>query len=511
MTDLFNHSFKSVEKLATGIPGFDHVSAGGLPKGRTCLVSGTAGSSKTVFAVQFLVEGIKKNEGGGVFITFEESPEDIRNNMRGFGWDIEAYEKEGKWAFVDASPQPEQDVLEVGSYDLGALMARIEHAIKKTSATRVSMDSLGAVFGQFSSPEIVRHELHRTGMSLKSMHVTAILTAERTEEYGSLARYGVEEFVADNVIILRNVLEEEKRRRTIEILKFRGTNHHKGEFPFTIIPGEGIVIIPLSEIKLQQRSSNVRVSSGNSKLDEMCGGGFFRDSILLVSGATGTGKTLLVTEFINGGRNSGEKSLLFAFEESREQMFRNATGWGMDFEQMENDGKLKVVSEYPEVMGLEDHLIKMKKEIEAFKPTRVAVDSLSALDRVSTAKGFREFVIALTSFIKHQEIVGLFSSTTPSLLGGTSITEAHISSITDSIILLRYVEMFGEMRRGITVLKMRGSMHDKDIREYTIDAQGMHIGAQFRNVTGILAGNPVQVSQQDIERLGGLFADEDSK
>jgi circadian clock protein KaiC len=504
-----SNKFDSVPKLETGIPGFDHVASGGLPKGRTCLLSGTAGSSKTVFAVQFLVEGIRRSEGGSVFVTFEESPADIRRNMLGFGWDIERFEEEKKWAFVDASPQPDMEVTESGSYDLGGLLARIEHAIRKTGAGRVSIDSLGAVFGQFLSADTVRRELHRVAMALKSMGVTAVMTAERTEEYGSLARYGVEEFVADNVIILRNVLEEEKRRRTVEILKFRGTNHHKGEFPFTIIPGEGIVVIPLSEIKLQQKSSNVRLSSGNRKLDEMCGGGFFRDSILLVSGATGTGKTLLVTEFINGGRLEGEKSLLFAFEESREQMFRNATGWGMDFEKMEHDGKLKVVSEYPEVMGLEDHLIKMKKEIERFKPTRVAVDSLSALDRVSTAKGFREFVIALTSFIKHQEIVGLFSSTTPSLLGGTSITEAHISSITDSIILLRYVEMFGEMRRGITVLKMRGSMHDKEIREYTIDGKGMHIGAQFRNVAGILAGNPTQVTQQDIERLGGLFSERD--
>ena len=294
-------------------------------------------------------------------------------------------------------------------------------------------------------------------------------------------------------------------------MKFRGTNHYKGEFPFTIIPGEGIVVIPLSEIQLEQKSSNVRVSSGNKKLDEMCGGGFFRDSIVLVSGATGTGKTLLVTEFIASGEADDQRSLLFAFEESREQLFRNATGWGMDFEEMEKKGKLRVVCEYPEVMGLEDHLIRMKKEIGSFKPTRVAVDSLSALERVSTVKGFREFVIGLTSFIKHQEIVGLFSSTTPTLLGGTSITEAHISTITDSIILLRYVEILGEMRRGITVIKMRGSMHDKDIREYTIDGKGMHIGAQFRNVAGILAGHPVQVSQHDIERLGGMFPEGDVK
>ena len=501
-------SHECVEKLLTGITGFDHISVGGLPKGRTTLVAGTAGSAKTVFATQFLAEGILQAGQGGVFVTFEEPPNDIKANMKGLGWDIEKWERESKWAFVDASYDPEQEVIEAGAYDLGALLARIEHSIRKTDAKRVSMDSLGAIFGRFSNAFIVRKELYRVAQALRQMNVTSVLTAERTEEYGEIARFGVEEFVSDNVIILRNALEAEKRRRTAEILKFRGTMHNKGEFPFTIIPDEGIVVIPLSEIQLKQKSSDIRITSGNCELDKMCGGGFFRDSIILASGATGTGKTLLVTEFIAGGASQGERCLLFAFEESRGQLFRNATGWGADFKTMESDGKLQVICEYPEVMGLEDHLIKLKAAIKKFRPDRIAVDSLSALERVSTPKGFREFVIGLTSFVKHQEMAGLFTSTTPTLLGGTSITEAHISTITDSIILLRYVEMFGEMRRGLTVLKMRGSMHDKGIREFSIDGKGMHIGEQFHNVAGILAGLPVQVSQAEVDRLSGMFTDD---
>jgi len=497
-----------IAKLETGIPGFDLISNGGLPLGRTTLVSGTAGSAKTVFAAQFLAEGITQKDEGGVFITFEESPADIRRNMTGFGWRIQQWEEEGKWAFVDASPQPGEEALVVGEYDLGALMARIEHAVQKVGATRVSMDSLGAIFTQLTDSATVRRELFRIASALRQLGVTAIMTAERTQEYGEIARFGVEEFVADNVVILRNILESEKRRRTMEILKFRGTTHQKGEFPFTIISDAGIVAIPLSAIELKQKSSNVRISYGSPELDDMCGGGFFRDSIILVSGATGTGKTLTVTQFMAGGANNDERCLLFAFEESREQLFRNASGWGIDYEQMERDGRLKVICEYPEVMGLEDHLIEMKAIIEAFKPQRVAVDSFSALERVSTIKGFREFVIGLTSFIKHQEMAGLFTSTTPTLLGGTSVTEAHISTITDSIILLRYVEMFGEMRRGITVLKMRGSMHDKDIREFTIDGGGMHIGKPFSNITGILSGRPIHVVPDELARLDNMFGDD---
>ena len=242
----------------------------------------------------------------------------------------------------------------------------------------------------------------------------------------------------------------------------------------------------------------------------MCGGGFFRDSVVLLSGATGCGKTLITTEFIAGGVESGERCLLFAFEESRDQLFRNAHGWGIDFARMEAEGQLKVICEYPESASLEDHLIAIKAIIDDFKPNRVAVDSLSALERVSTIKGFREFVIGLTSYIKHRELAGLFTATTSNLLGGSSVTETHISTITDSIILLRYVEMYGEMRRGITVLKMRGSTHDKQIREFSIDGAGMHIGKPFRNVSGILSGLLSHYAPGEVERLRTLFQEDAS-
>ncbi len=499
---------KVVEKLPTGIPGFDYIADGGIPRGRTVLVAGSAGSGKTIFATQFLVEGIRRVGEPGVFVTFEEDPTDIRRNVKTFDWDIARWEAEGKWAFVDAAPDPSQEVTVVGDFDFGALLARIEHAVAKIGARRVVLDSLGAVFGHFVDSHRVRHELFRVAAGLRELGVTAILTAERTDEYGEIARHGIEEFVADGVVILRNVLEEEKRRRTIEILKLRGTTHRKGEYPFTVVPAEGVIVIPISAIELKQRSGDIRVTSGNPELDKMCGGGLYRDSIILVSGATGTGKTLLVTHFIDGGAAADERCLLFAYEESREQLGRNAIGWGTDFDRLEEEGRLRVVCEYPESASLEDHLVRIKEHIETFKPHRIAIDSLSAMERIATLRGFREFVLGVTSFIKHKEITGLFTATTPTLTGGSSVTETHISSITDSIILLRYVELFGEMRRGMTVLKMRGSAHDKDIRELVIDNQGMHIGAPFRNVAGILAGNPVQIAVSEMERLDRLFPPE---
>ncbi|MFC5271691.1 circadian clock protein KaiC [Adhaeribacter terreus] len=484
----------NIKKLVTGIAAFDHISDGGLPEGRTTLVAGTSGSAKTLFGAQFLAMGIRLFDQAGVFVTFEEQVDDIRQNLRSFNWEIDKWEKEGKWVFLDGSPKDEDSVT-IGEYDLSAFRVRLERAIIKCNAKRVVIDSIGSVFSQFPELHTIRRELFKVAMTLRRLHTTSIITAERTEEYGDISRFGVEEFLTDNVIILRNVLANEKRRRTIEILKFRGSNHVKGENPFTIIPNEAIVIIPLSAMELKQRSSNVRVSSGIAKLDEMCGGGFYRDSIILVSGATGAGKTLLVANFINGIREKKERCLLMAFEESREQLFRNAKGWGEDFEQLEKDGLLKVVCIYPEVSSLEDHFINIQQIVKDFKPNRIAIDSLSALTRTSSEKGFREFIIALTSFLKHKEITGMFTATTPLLTGGSSVTEGNISTITDTIILLRYVEVSGEMQRSITVLKMRGSRHDAAIRRFTIDSQGMNIGEPFEGISGILTGNPVVIKK----------------
>lgn len=496
-----------LEKLRTGIAGLDQIARGGLPKGRATLISGTAGSAKTVLASQYLAEGIIQFKEPGIFATFEESPEDIRRNMSGFNWNIADWESQNLWRFVDLSPSEDGDENSIlGDFDFGGVIARLKHAIEQTKATRVVLDSINSIFTRFENEAVIRRELFRLSRELKKMHVTSIVTTERLSDYGETSKHGVEEFVADNVILLRNVLDNENRRRTLEILKFRGTEHQKGESPFTIVPGLGLALLPLSSRELTQKSSSRRISSGIESLDQLCGGGFFQDSIVLVSGATGTGKSLMTTHFVTGGEST-ERSLLLGFEESSDQMLRNARGWGMDFNTMIDNGRLKIICTYPESASLEDHLFIVQAAIEEFKPTRVAVDSLSALSRVSGEKSFRDFVLGLSSFLKEREIAGLFTSATASLLGGESVTESHISTITDSIILLRYVEMFGEMLRGITVLKMRGSQHEKEIRRFDVDGSGMHIAKSFKNMTGILSGTPMYVDSREVERLKGLFDD----
>lgn len=493
---------KGVQKIRTVIEGFDDISHGGMPAGRTTLVSGTSGTGKTLFAIQFLYNGIINFDEPGVFVTFEESPTDIIKNAYSFGWDLGKLINEGKLFILDASPDPEgQDV--VGSFDLSALIERIQYAIRKYKAKRVSIDSVTAVFQQYDAVSVVRREIFRLVARLKQMSVTTVMTTERVEEYGPVARFGVEEFVSDNVVILRNVLEGERRRRTCEILKLRGTTHMKGEYPFTIT-SDGINIFPLGAMRLTQRSSNARVSSGVSTLDEMCGGGFFKDSIILATGATGTGKTLLVSKFLEDACNNGERAILFAYEESRAQLLRNAYSWGIDFEEMEKKGLLKILCAYPESAGLEDHLQIIKTELVEFKPSRMAIDSLSALERGVTNNAFRQFVIGVTGYAKQEEITGFFTNTTDQFMGAHSITESHISTITDTILMLQYVEIRGEMSRALNVFKMRGSWHDKGIREYTISEKGPDIRDSFRNYERIISGSPSRISVDEKTELSRI-------
>jgi len=477
-----------LERVKTGVEAFDDLVMGGLPRGRTTIVGGTPGSGKTVFATQFLAHGITERDEPGVFVTFEESPEEIEVNMASFGWDIRRWRGMSKLVFVDASPSDSDEIV-VGDFDLAGLLTRILHATRSAKAKRIVLDSITQLFDHFIADQaLVRRELLRIAAALKREGLTVLMTAERNSEYGEISRHRIEEFVADNVVILRNALDRERRRRTIEVLKMRGSRHVEGEVPFTLVSEQGMVAVPLSSLRLEQQSGTKRVTSGNPELDAMTSGGFFRDSVTLVSGATGTGKTLLATHFLAGGVAAGERALLVGYEESRGQLFRNARSWGVDFGTMERDGLLKVICLYPEAQSLPDHLLMIRELVAEFEPQRLAIDSLSALERIAPETGFREFLISLTSFIKKREIAGLCSATDKSLIGGHSASEQHISTLTDSIILLRYIQQVDALHRGLMVLKMRGSDHDKQIRSFTIDGSGMHLGPPLRDAPDIFGG-----------------------
>jgi len=479
-----------LERLATGINGFDQVALGGLTRGRTTLVTGSTGSGKTLFAVEFLARGILRSGEPGLFVTFEETPDDLRRNWASLGFPIRQWESEGKWAFVDASADVEEAPV-IGAYDFGALAARIGHAARQIGAARVSVDSLDAVFTRFADPGVIRHELARIAAVLEKAEVTAVITAERADEYDHVSRYGVEEFVLDNVIILRNVLAQERRRRTVEIVKMRGAAHRTGEWLFTIDPRDGLVVIPLAFLVPPfARASQVRVSCGNDELDQMCRGGFFKDAIILLTGPSGAGKTLTSLKFVAAGLAAGERCLAFTFDESREQVRRNSAGWGIDLDSSEESGLLRIVCDYPEVASLEDHFIRIRRAIEEHKPDRLVIDTLSALERIVSPRALLDFVIALGSLVRQHSITTLLTSApagrfTPQL---TPSIAGELASLTDVTITLRYFEHAGEIRRAIAVMQTRGSGHDPSIRQVTIDADGMHIAEPVTGPAGIFSG-----------------------
>jgi len=505
-----------IEKEETGIVGFDTASDGGLPKGRMTIVAGTAGSAKTIFATQFLVHGILKKESNAVFVTFEETPEEICRDMAGFNWDLRKFEEEGRLKFVDISLPHDVEIEQWKSiipvcYEVRNIIGKIENAVQKINAKRVVIDSIGTMFGDNVDRATIRSKIFRISSSLRKMGVTSVMTIERSEEYGPVSRYGVEEFAAENVVVLRNVFEEKRRRRTMEILKFRGTNHLRGEFPFAIISGKGIMAFPityLQKVISKPQLSQNKVTSGSKELDAMCNGGFFKDSIIFVSGGPGCGKTVLSTQFIAGGVASGEKGLLVTFDENKEAIYRNALARNINLKAMEEKGNLFIHSVYPESLGVDEHLSEIISSIETFKPERIVIDSLSAIERITSPKGLEEFIMGITYYIKQKGITAIYTANSNPISISCGPLESLGFAIADAIILIKYVEVFGELHRGIIIMKMRSSAHDKEIREFTIDDKGIHIGRAFRNISGVLSGTLVHKSSAEHEsRIDKLFTE----
>ena len=481
----------SVRKLATGIRGFDHVAMGGLPARRATVVAGQAGSAKTVFAAQFLAEGVRRGQPG-VFVTLEEPADDLRANLLTLGCDLTSWEDAGDWRFVDASPLARVDAPQGHApYSIETLAAQIGHAVDATGAERLALDSLNAVLAMQEDVVAARQLLRSLIASLRSMGLTVVLTVETPgDPGGTLSRYGVEEFVADNVVLLRNVREGSYRRRTLEVLKMRGAMHHKGDVGFTVVPGQGLVVLPITAPEQGRQSGSERVSSGNAGLDRLTHGGLLRGSSTLLSGPTGTGKTLLATQFAAEGAAAGERALVVAYEETPEQVRANGRALGHDVAGYEERELLHVVSLYPEVASLDDHLVEIRDLVERLQPTRLVIDSLSSLERIGSPQAYREFIISITSFIRTVGLASVMTAASSQLVGATSVTESHISGLIDTIVLLRHVEHESELRRGILVLKMRGSSHDHQICELSVLEGDLVVGEPFTGLGGVLTGQP---------------------
>ncbi len=473
-----------LSKARTGIGGFDEITGGGLPRGRPTLVCGTAGCGKTLFAMEFLVHGATRYGEPGVFVSFEESTEELTRNVASLGFDLDALVAEKKLA-LDHVHVERSEIEETGEYDLEGLFVRLGFAIDSVGAKRVVLDTLEALFAALPNEGILRAELRRLFRWLKDRGVTAVITGERGD--GTFTRRGLEEYVSDCVILLDVRVIEQVATRRLRVVKYRGSAHGTNEYPF-LIHERGISVLPVTSLGLDHPASDERVSTGIPRLDTMLGGdGLYRGSSILISGTAGSGKTSLASHLVQAACRRGERCLYFAFEESPSQILRNMRSIGVDLETPRASGLLRFRAMRPTGAGLEMHLALMHREIEDFDPQVVVVDPITNLGAVGSTAEVQAMLVRLADFLKSRLTTAVFTTLTA---GDHELetTEIGVSSLADTWLLVRTLEDGGERNRGLYVLKSRGMAHSNQIREFVMGAQGIELLDVYTGPAGILTG-----------------------
>ena len=476
---------RALPKAATGIHGLDDITEGGLPKGRPTLVCGGPGCGKTLLAAEFLIRGATQFNEPGAFITFEETSEELAQNVRSLGFDLDALVEDKKIAIDHVRVEP-REIVEVGEYDLAGLFLRLGLAIDSVGAKRIVLDTIETLFGGFTNQALLRSELRRLFRFLKERGVTAVITGERGE--GSLTRQGLEEYVSDCVILLDNRINDQISTRRLRIVKYRGTTHGTNEYPF-LIDEQGISVLPVTGLGLDHAVSNERVSSGVPRLDAMLGGkGYYRGSSVLVSGTAGTGKTSLSAHFAHESARRGERVLYLAFEESPKQLMRNMRSIGVDLEPYVKKGLVRIHSSRPTLFGLEMHLVQIHKMVAEFKPAAVIVDPISNFIDNGTETEAQSMMLRLVDFLKEKQITAMFTHLNS---GGSAMekTDIGISSLIDTWLLLRDIELGGERNRGLYVIKSRGMKHSNQIREFHLTPDGVQLEDVYLGSEGVLTGS----------------------
>ena len=468
-----------VAKTPTGTEGLDELTRGGIPTGRNTLVCGGAGSGKTLFAMKYLLCGAMQYGEPGLCVTFEENGEELAQNMASMGYDIPTLEKK-KLLAIDHVQIARHEFEETGEYDLSGLFVRIEHGIRSIAAKRVVLDTIEVLFTGLPNEAIVRSELRRLFRWLKEQGVTTMITAESGGR-GSLTRHGLEEYVADCVILLDHRVTEQISTRRLRVVKYRGSAHGTNEYPF-LLDESGLSVVPITSVGLTHQASTDRVSSGVSGLDQMLGGkGFYRNSSILISGTAGTGKSSFAAHFANAACERGERCLYFAFEESPSQILRNMDSVGLDLERSIDKGSLHIIASRPTSTGLEGHLARMHKDVVEFKPSIVVVDPITNLVSIADTTGVKSMLTRLIDFLKMNNITAMFTNLT--IKGLIEETSVGISSLMDTWILLREMEVLlrdisgdaPERQRAIHLLKSRGMAHSRKMEPFEITDDGIHM------------------------------------
>jgi circadian clock protein KaiC len=497
-------TINGIVKCPTGIQGLDEVSFGGLPRGRPTLVCGSAGCGKTLLGMEFLVRGATQYDEPGVCISFEETAEELAQNVGSLGFDVNALISQKKLA-IDYIQIERSMVEEAGEYDLEALFVRLAQAVDSIGAKRVVLDSIESLFASLANEAILRSELRRLFRWLKDRKLTAMVTGERGE--GKLTRHGLEEYIPDCVILLDHRVTETVFTRRLRIVKYRGSTHGTNEYPF-LIDHDGISVLPVTSIELKYAVSDERISTGIPALDHMLGGkGYFRGSSILVSGTAGTGKTSVAAHFADAACARGERCIIFSFEESADQVTRNMRSIGINLGRWINKGRLQFYAARPTTFGLEMHLVKMHKMIRNFDPSIVVVDPVTGLIDSGTQAETRSMLLRLIDFLKQKQITSLMTT----LTGGAAApeqTEVNISSLVDTWLLLRDIESGGERNRGLYILKSRGAAHSNQIREFLLTDHGVELRSVYLGETGLLTGS-ARVSQEARDASQALLAEQE--
>jgi circadian clock protein KaiC len=486
-------------KCPTGIRGLDEITGGGLPRGRPTLVCGGAGCGKTLLATEFLVRGAALYNEPGVLMAFEETEAELKANVESLGFDLAGLVRRKK-IVVDYVHVEPGEVHESGEYDLEGLFVRLNYAIDSVGAKRVVLDTLEALFGGLRNEVVLRAELRRLFRWLKVKGVTAVITAERGRE--QLTRHGLEEYVSDCVILLDHRVNDQIATRHLRVVKYRGALHGTNEFPF-LIGEDGLSVLPITSLALNHKVSRERIATGISRLDAMLGGqGFFRGSSILLTGTPGTGKTIIAANFAQAACLRGERALFFSFEESPNQIIRNMHSIGLRLEPHVKSGLLRFHSARPSLYGLEMHLATIFKEIAEFQPSVVIMDPITSLMDAGTSSEGKGMVTRLIDYLKAGQVTSLFTSLTQ---GGHALqqSEAAMSSLMDSWLLLQDYEGNGERNRVLYVLKARGMAHSNQIREFLISGRGVDLVDAYIGPSGVLTGSAraAQTAREKAEAL----------
>ncbi len=485
----------TLQKCPTGISGFDEISNGGLPRGRPTLVAGQAGAGKTLFAFEFVMHGVEEHQEPGVFVSFEEAPEELIANFNSIGFDAQRSIDAGRLRLLHIELDPAETV-EAGEYDLEGLFLRLSAAIQSTGARRVALDAVENLFCTFHDERALRTSFRRLVAWLKQKDITAVITTERGES--TITRHGLEEYIADCVVVLDNRVEDELATRRLRIVKYRGSAHGTDEYPFVLDP-DGFSVIPITSAGLAYDVGSERIPSGIGHLDTMLAGGLYRGSSVLVSGTSGTGKTSIAAHFVDAACRRGERCLYVALEESPGQIVRNMRSIGLELGQWVQAGLLRFHASRTTSTGLETHLASITRLVDEFQPEVVVVDPITAFLTAANDDRVKLMLVRATDQFKTRGITSLFTALTHGRDAPESSTVA-ISSLVDAWLLLRNLEHGGERTRGLYVCKARGLAHSNQIREFVLTDNGVKLVDVMLGPDGrILTGSARLLHAREVE------------